>query len=452
MYGGNCSSWAYNQGMSAGFDMLYGTGMLLVGSWYYGFQLLKTGKWRTDWPGKFGYCDLHEPVVVDQGGRLIKTEANKKKRLLIHAVSVGEINATRELIPRLMDKHGGDLEIIISVTTNTGYARAVSLFGGSHVIVRFPLDFGFAVNRFLDTVKPDVVATMELEVWPNFVEACVKRKIKTCVINGRLSENSFKNYYKFRKLLTKTFKRLTSVCVQTQDYADRFEKMGVDRDKIVVADSMKWDTAQIVDAKEMAGAEELAKAMGIDRGRKLIVAGSTGPGEEALLIEQCPLEAQLLIVPRKPERFEQVAKLRPDAVRRSEHPDGTETAVKPNQRVFLLDTMGELGKAYALADVCVVGRSFVKMGGSDPIEPIGIGKAVVIGPYHSAFSDVVGRFQNREAIIVSDDLAKTLPELLSDPKRCKSMAHYGRKVIKTRRGATDRNVKFLVEMLGLGVE
>ena len=306
------------------------------------------------------------------------------------------------------------------------------------------------MNRFLDTVRPDVVATVELEVWPNFVEVCAKRDIKICVINGRLSENSFKNYYKVKAVLGKTFNRLTGVCVQTQDYADRFEKMGVAKDKIIVADSMKWDTAKIVD--EVEGSAELAKAMGIDPDRKLVVAGSTGPGEEALLIEQCPLDVQLLIVPRKPERFAEVAKLRPDIVRRSERPDGTDPGIKSNQRLFLLDTMGELGKAYALADVCVVGRSFVKMGGSDPIEPIGIGKPVVIGPYHSAFSDIVQRFKNREAILVSDDAGKAVAELLDDPKRCESMPFYGRKVINTRRGATTRNVEFLVEMLGLGAE
>ena len=388
---------------------------------------------------------------MDGGGRLIREAGGKKKkRLLIHAVSVGEVNATRELLPKLLADFEDGLEVVLSVTTNTGYARAVSLFGGQLEIVRFPFDFGFAVRRFLDTVQPDVVATVELEVWPNFVEACDQRDIKICVINGRLSENSFKNYYKVRGILKKTFGRLTGVCVQTDDYADRFEKMGVARKNIVVADSMKWDTAKIVDAKEVAGVDELAKAMGIDRNRKLIVAGSTGPGEEAMLIEQCPLNVQLMIVPRKPERFEQVAKMRPDFVRRSEHPDGTDTGVKPNKRLFLLDTMGELSKAYALADVCIVGRSFVKMGGSDPIEPIGIGKAVIIGHYHSAFSDVVDRFKNREAIVVSHDVAKDVSELLADPKRCESMAHYGRKVINTRRGATDRNVKFLAEMLGLG--
>jgi 3-deoxy-D-manno-octulosonic-acid transferase len=198
------------------------------------------------------------------------------------------------------------------------------------------------------------------------------------------------------------------------------------------------------------GDQALADAMGIDRRRPLIVAGSTGPGEEKLLIDTCPSHAQLLLVPRKPERFAEVAALDPVMVRRSQHPDGGATRVPAENRLFLLDTMGELRKAYALADVVIVGRSFLGLYGSDMMEPVALGKPTIIGPHHSDFAHIMEALIAAGGILVTDRPGQAAAELLADPERAKAMAAAGREVIRARQGATRRHAHMLLRLLGIG--
>jgi len=203
---------------------------------------------------------------------------------------------------------------------------------------------------------------------------------------------------------------------------------------------MKWDTAKIID--HVAGADDLAQEMGIDQDKPLVVAGSTGTDEEKLLIDSCPQDVQLILVPRKPERFEEVAALSNEMVRRTK-PD----TVGPGKRLFLLDTMGELGKAYSLADVVIVGRSFNGWGGSDPIEPIALGKPTIIGPDHHNFADAVKALQSGGGIIVSDKPGKTTNELLKDEAKRTELAKHGREVILSRQGSTKRHATILSKLL-----
>jgi 3-deoxy-D-manno-octulosonic-acid transferase len=178
----------------------------------------------------------------------------------------------------------------------------------------------------------------------------------------------------------------------------------------------------------------------------LIVAGSTAPGEDKLLIDTCPPEAQLLLVPRKPEWFAGVAALSPGIVRRTEHPDGQSRPLD-GQRLFLLDTIGELRKAYALADVVIVGRSFLGLYGSDMMEPIALGKPTIIGPHHADFADIMGALIAGEGIIVSAEPGKVAAELLADPTRARALAERGRRVILSRQGATERHAELLLRLM-----
>lgn len=413
--------------MGIAYDIAY-TAAAAISCPFWGYRLLRTGKWRTDWAGRFG-----KGLTFNQN--------TAKPTLLLHAVSVGEVNAIRQLVARFEREHP-DVQLIISVTTDTGFARATELFAQQHTVVRYPLDFSRSVARFLDRVQPTVVALTELEVWPNFVRACEKRNIPVCVINGRLSAGSYKGYRKAVCVLRSTFARLAAAAVQTPDYAQRFVGMGVPADRVRVLDTMKWDTARIAD--DVPGSDELAAAMGIDRGKPIVVAGSTGPGEEKLLIEQCPADAQLILVPRKPERFDEVAALAPEMVRRSQCQSGSR---QTGGRLFLVDTMGELGKAYALADVAVVGRSFVPMGGSDPIEPAGLGKPVIIGQHHDNFADVVSAFAQTDGIVITDAPGQAIADLLADADKRASLAKAGRDVIRGRQGATQRHATMLMNLL-----
>ncbi|MEM6856158.1 MAG: glycosyltransferase N-terminal domain-containing protein, partial [Planctomycetota bacterium] len=281
--------------MGLGRDILYGVGAVAT-SPIWGVSLLRTGKWRTDWAGRFGKaaCGLAPDSDPDP--------TPSRKRLLLYGVSVGEINLIRNLVAELENVPG--LELVIAASTNTGFARATALYAERHAVVRFPYDFSFAVKRFLDRVQPDAVALVELEVWPNFMDVCASRGVPVAVINGRLTARSFRGYRKIRALIKPAFAKLNVAAVQTADYAERFTALGTPAERVEVFDTMKWDTAVVGDTVD--GAEQLAAELGIDRDRPLIVAGSTAPGEHQLLIETCPQDAQLLIAPRKPEWFEDV--------------------------------------------------------------------------------------------------------------------------------------------------
>ncbi len=417
-------------------DVLYVLFALLTAP-VWGWRLVTTGKWRTDWAGRFGRC-----AALSADGR---------PTLLIHAVSVGEVKAVKGLIERLAAADAG-LRIVVSVTTDTGFAQAKALYGERHAVVRYPLDFSWSVRRFLGAVRPAAVALTELEVWPNFVAACHRRGVPVAIVNGRLSERGFKRYKIVKPLLRSTFDKLAAACVQTPAYAERFIAMGVDARRVHVCDTMKWDNARVLSAdavREFPGAAALATAMGIDRGRPLIVAGSTAPGEDELLIRTCPPEAQLMIVPRKPEWFDgtaKVAEAHGGVVRRSEYPDGATRRVD-GQRLFLLDTMGELAKAYALADVVVVGRSFLGLYGSDVMEPIALGKPTIIGPHHSDFADTVAAMQAAGGIVVTDQPGQVVAELLADRDRAARLAEAGQHVILSRQGATERHAVLLMDLL-----
>ncbi len=389
-------------------------------------RLVRTGKWRTDWRGRLGYGD---PLPEDP----------TRPTVLVHGVSLGEVNATRTLVEALSSGEP-PTRVVVSSTTNTGFDRAQRLFGHTHPVTRFPFDLSGAVGRLLDRVDPDVVALVELEAWPNLIDACHARGIPVCVVNGRLSERSFRRYRRFRPLMRGSFAKLAAVGAQTDEYAERFAALGVDPDVIQVTDTMKWDTAPL--DGHPAGADGLAWALGIDRERPLVVAGSTGPGEERMLVRARPQGVQLLVAPRKPERFEEVAALSDAWVRRSDPP------VDPRAGdLFLLDTLGELRAAYALADAVVVGRSFNGQGGSDPIEPVALGKATVVGPDHANFSDVVSALERDGGIEVARDPWPVLEALLADPERAAGLAERGRAVIRSRRGATARSAAIVRALL-----
>lgn len=365
-----------------------------------------------------------------------------RPRLMLHAVSVGEVNALRTLVPLLTP----EAEVVVSVTTDTGLARAQELFSRDCRVVRYPLDFSWSVRRFLDAVRPDAVGLVELEVWPNFVRACSERGIPICVINGRLSERSFRGYRRIRRFMAPSFAALEFAAVQDADYATRFEAMGVAPAACLITGSMKWDAAPEpgVEGTEIAAAE-MARDFGIDRSRPLIVAGSTGPGEEALLHAACPPGGQLLCAPRRPERFDEAAAAMPGCVRRSA--TRGRGGGGPADR-FLLDTIGELRDAYSLADLVVVGRSFGDLFGSDPIEPIALGKPTLIGPRVSDFASIVAEFEKAGGIHRTDrdQLGRDLAALLADAGRRSALAARGRECIREHRGASHRHAELLLSL------
>ena len=403
-------------------------------------SMWKRGKLRTDWSSRLGWRlpQIPEQQVTEQNGT--KAGAQRAPRILLHAVSVGEVNAAR-ILADILAAEPMNAQVIISVTTDTGIERARKVFGSQHTVVRYPFDFSWSVRRFLGAVRPDVVLLMELEIWPNFTRLCANRSIPIAVINGRLSARSFARSLRVRWILSPMFRRLSRVAAQDQAYADRFEAMGVARNRIAVTGTMKWDTAEIAD--HVDGAEELAQEMGIDRSMPLIVAGSTALGEETLFSNACPEGVQFLCAPRKPEWFDQTSRAMPGSVRRSEKRAGSASGR------FVLDTIGELRKAYALADLVVLGRTFGNLHGSDMMEPAGLGKVVIVGPRVDDFQSTADALIKSGGLVQTsaENLRATIAKLLADPKRREQIASAARDVIRKEQGASARHAKIAQELL-----
>lgn len=408
-------------------DVVY-AGALAVASPFLAWHLTRTGGWPNDWRARLGAVDALPDAV--------------EPTVLVHGVSVGEVVAVAPLVDRLAcGDSGTPARVVISSTTGTGIARARRLFGDRHPVVQYPLDFSRAVHRFLDRVRPDVVALAELEVWPNLIRACEVRGIPVVVVNGRLSPTSLPTYRRFRALLAPSFGRLFGAAVQTSAYANRFEEMGVPRSRLRIADSLKWEVPLAAGAEE-AG-QRLRSEMGVDPGRPLAVAFSTGPGEEARLLEGRPEGVQLMVVPRKPERFEEVAALA-SWRRRTESTDargGVESGL------FLLNTMGEAEAAIAAADVALVGRSWNGLGGSNPVPAAQLARPIVCGPDHQNFPGVVEALTEGGALLVSADPWAAVQKILDDSKVRAAMSGAGPAVVARRAGATERNLELVLEAL-----
>lgn len=416
------------------------------------YNALIVGKNRRGWSQRFGEVPQLDP---DQ------------QRIWIHAVSLGEINATPKLVQLLQDRLP-ETDIVFSSTTDTGYARAVELYG-SEKVFRFPLDFSPVISRTLNRIKPSMIILVELEVWYNLLCMSTRRNIPIIVINGRLTLRSAERFKLLGPIARSMFQKLNWVGAQDESIASRFIDLGVPAECVEVTSSLKWDTAEVTDHVE--GADRLAHAMSLENIKNIWVCGSTGPNEEALLLTAYHrlLDMKrddpptLVIVPRKPERFDEVARIIESGgficKRRSEYPDdpsqpanyktdSTRASSKPV--VILGDTMGELRKFYSLADVVFVGRSLVPMGGSDPIEAAALGKPVIIGFYSDNFQMPVKAMQKAKAIHVVESelqLASAVQDFLKDSSNAKDSGSRARQVVIENQGATQQTVEKIIQSL-----
>jgi 3-deoxy-D-manno-octulosonic-acid transferase len=415
------------------------------------YQRVVHGKKRGGWAERFGHLPPRDAA---------------RPCIWIHAVSLGEANATRRIVAELANRLP-DRDIVISTTTDTGYARARQLYPDRYVF-RYPLDFSWVVRRTLRAINPAIIILMELEVWPNLVEMATVRGIPVAVVNGRVTEGrSMRRYRKpiVRSVARTMFRRVAWVGAQNETYAGRFRALGVPADRVQVAGMLKWDTAQVAD--DLPGTAELRRALGLPEGtRPVWVAGQTGPGEEAIVLdafrrlrERHP-SLRLVVVPRKPERFDEVAGLLGDSgftvLRRREHPNAAPHDGPPPD-IVLGDTMGELRTFYCLADVVFVGRTLVPMGGSDVIEVAALAKPIVVGPYVDNFAETVEALRAAGAIHLCDTtadapdaaapLAAAVDALLTDRARADTMSRRARQTVVDNQGVTSRTVDVLIELV-----
>ena len=226
---------------------------------------------------------------------------------------MGEVNAAKTLVAEI-ERQFGDCEIVISTTTDTGYAQADKLFGRKWPVFYFPFDVSWIVRRAFDRLQPSICLLMELEVWPNFIFTAHERHVPVVVLNGRISDRSFSRYRRIKRVTRTFFGKIDRVLAQTQEYAERFRELGCPAERVLVTSSLKYDTAQVADRVE--GAEALAEQLNLG-GARLWVAGGTGNDEEKIILDVYKSLTQdagadglrLAVVPRKPERFDEVAQL-----------------------------------------------------------------------------------------------------------------------------------------------
>lgn len=425
-------------------DLLYALLTLALAPWLL-YRMIFLRRYRTGWKERFG---------------LLPLRSSPQPCLWVHAVSMGEINAIATLVAEI-HRVLPQFEIVISTTTDTGMNRARQLYGDKHRVFFFPWDFSFAVRRALKRIHPQLCILMELEVWHNFTRIARQNNIPVVVANGRISSaKGFPRYKKIAPLVRPMFQKLSLVLAQEESYAQRFRYLGVPAEKVKVVGTLKYDTAEITDA--VAGSGELAQALHLT-GKALWVAGSTGPGEEDIILQSHQAlqkspsgkTLRLAIIPRKPERFDEVAGLIAargfKLVRYSKVKSGQITIDQLDEQTIILgDTMGDLRKFYSLATVIFVGRSLVPQGGSDMMEAAALAKPTLVGPYTENFTETVQSLVAGQGIeIVADglQLTTTVQKLLSDPAYARQRAQNARQVIQQNRGATLRTVAHLAALL-----
>ncbi len=372
--------------------------------------------------------------------------------LWIHAVSVGELKAARRLIEAIAAR--GEHEVVVSSTTPTGRALARQLYPALRTFY-YPFDLGPCPWLALRRVRPAAVLLVELEYWPNFLFCAARRGVPVAVVNGRISERSYRGYRRIRGLLP-PFEAIDRFCMQDDSYRQRLLGLGVDAARVFVSGNMKYDSVAI--GREPARASELRQWLAGD-GQSVLVCGSTHGVEDRLLLQvrtrvetRLGRRVRLVLVPRHPERAagvcEEILAAGSTCARWSEM--GKALRALSADAVVLVDTIGHLESFYGACDVAFVGGSLVPRGGQNMLEPAALGRPVVFGPHTTNFrNDVELLLGAGGAIQVgsADGLANVLVTLLTDPAAAQALGQRAVALIARNQGATARTLELLDPIL-----
>jgi len=369
--------------------------------------------------------------------------------LWIHAVSVGETMAASPLIAELMRQRPQE-RIVLSTVTYTGNQVARERFPGADGIIYFPLDFQGVVQRALRQIRPRTVLLTETELWPHFLRACREQGIPCMLINGRISEASFRRYRRVRPFFRRMVRGMPLLCMQSEADERRIIELGADPASVKWTGNLKFD--QYAKEEGEDSRPRLLRELMIGDEVPVFIAGSTHPGEEEAAIEAFwgakkeITNLLLILAPRHPERVAEVEQIlnqrklafsRRSRIRLGERRDGD---------VILLDTMGELGKMYSLGTIIFVGGSLAKIGGHNILEAAFYGVPILFGPHMENFREIAELFLTRGgALAVRDasDLAEKLLWLLLHPQEAQAMGERGRALRRENRGATQRTLDLL---------
>ena len=377
----------------------------------------------------------------------------------LHCVSVGETQAARPLVERLRTEFP-QYSLVVSTITTTGQTLAANVFGSKvDSVFYFPFDWRWTVRRALRVVSPEIVLIMETELWPNFLLECNSQNIPVALVNGRVSRQSFRRYRLVRFFLARVLSHLSLAVMQSEADAKRLAALGLNPDKLFTAGNLKFDSDST--SSTAAATETLQKRFGLRESGQLILAASTHTPEERIILESFQRlrqrhKVRLVIAPRRPEHFQEVANLIASSglqwARRTDPAEPDDSSAE----VVLLDTIGELPAVYSLATVVFVGGSIVERGGHNVLEPAAAGTCVVTGHHTHNFQAIVNLLKKADAIVqlpgiegrlMAQHLADAFEELLDDDDRREGLAHRAKEIVRANQGAADRTIALIRPLL-----
>jgi 3-deoxy-D-manno-octulosonic-acid transferase len=417
------------------YSVVLAAAMLVSLPWWL-YQLLRHGKYRTGFAERLGRV----PARL----RLQSTQT-----IWVHAVSVGEVLAVAGLV-EAMRRDLPQYRIVISTTTDTGQQLARKRFGENSVFY-FPLDFGFAIRPYLETLRPEIVVLAETEFWPNFLRLAHASGARIAVVNARISDRSWPSYRRFRWALRRMLSQVDLFLAQTAEDGARLESIGAAPPRVHVTGNLKFD---VISPPAAAFVQELRRALASEGAGPVLVCGSTLEGEEAILLKAFSAvrsahpRAVMILAPRHPERFDDVAALLQQSALKFCHRSRWKADALAGG-VLLVDSIGELSSLYALADVAFVGGSLVARGGHNVIEPAMQGVAIIIGKHTENFRDIVALFRSHDAVrVVSpSEFTPLLMQLLADDSECRALGQRALETVQAQAGATARTLAALQTLL-----
>ena len=380
--------------------------------------------------------------LKNQLGFVTKTSG---KVIWVHCVSVGEFNAARPLIDQILDIYP-EHKLAITTTTITGAEAVRNHYQDRVIHYFFPFDLPFIVGPFVNKINPVACILLETEIWPNLINNLNKKAIPVMLINARLSERSLNKYQKFSsKLVQKTINQLTLIGSQNDPSSERFLSLGALPDKVVTVGNLKFDSNEKDNPNTTQSLQQMIGQ------RRVVVFASTREGEEKKIIQSYvnlkdKFDALLIIVPRHPERFDEVFNLIVDSglkVKRRSDGLGCDESIQ----VLLGDSMGELLSYYSVCDIAFIGGSLIDTGGQNMLEAAAVSKPILFGPSVFNFEKIAQLFLEKDAAIQvgdADDLMKTISALLLDDTKRQKLGENAKNSFEKNRGAIDRLMKLII--------